>query len=189
MKNVFVQCWIFSLVPFTFLWMSNVMVTIESQMGFINFLYLEMMISINWSLQIDIKLLGTGFSRAHKTPLLHQRLQYLWQTIPSSLSFSRNNYLIKCEWWPLLVSMFIDLCSSSNGDKTLPPSPKLVSTLLVLPLVFFYFVFNVNFIIFKTSHLSIVVNFMKEMSFTFNVSNKLKIVKYNTMIIQKVPCF
>jgi hypothetical protein len=58
-----------------------------------------------------------------------------------------------------------------------------------LPLVFFYFVFNVNFIIFKTSHLSIVVNFMKEMSFTFNVSNKLKIVKYNTMIIQKVPCF
>jgi hypothetical protein len=29
---------------------------------------------------------------------------------------------------------------------------------------------------------------MKEMSFTLNVSNKLKIVNYDTMIIQNVPC-
>jgi hypothetical protein len=41
---------------------------------FINFLHLEIMISISWSLQINLKWLRTSFSKAHKTPFLHQKL-------------------------------------------------------------------------------------------------------------------
>jgi hypothetical protein len=40
----------------------------------------------------------------------------------------------------------------------------------------------------KTSHLSIVVNCLKVMTFTLNISNKLKTLIYDTMNIQKVLC-
>jgi hypothetical protein len=45
----------FLLCSIHILWMSKVMVIIESQMGFISFLYLEIMNFISWPLKIHIQ--------------------------------------------------------------------------------------------------------------------------------------
>ncbi len=86
----------------------------------------------------------------------------------------------------LLTSTFIDLCDSSNGNKTLPLSPKPIFMFLALLLVFFILS-------------SVLISLFQNFSFVHfhrflegdvphpNVSNKLKIVNYDTIFIQKVP--
>jgi len=88
-----------------------------------------------------------------------------------------------------LTSMFIDLFDSSNEDETLPSSLKNVSMPSALPLVYHVSILVIDFIIFKTSHLSIIVDCVNVISLALNVSNKLKTLNYDTMIIQKVLCF
>jgi len=58
-----------------------------------------------------------------------------------------------------------------------------------VPHVFSIFDHVANWTTSKTSHLSIVVNCLKVMTLTLNISNKLKTLIYNTMNIQKVLCF
>jgi hypothetical protein len=59
----------------------------------------------------------------------------------------------------------------------------------LVPHVFSIFDHVANLTTSKTSHLSIFVNCLKVMTFTLNISNKLKTLIYDTMNIQKVLCF
>jgi hypothetical protein len=88
-----------------------------------------------------------------------------------------------------LTSMFIDLFDSFNEDETLPSLLKNVSMPLALPLVYHVSILVIDFTISKTSHLSIIVDCLNVISFALNASNKLRILNYDTMIIQKVFCF
>jgi hypothetical protein len=69
----------------------------------------------------------------------------------------------------------------------LPPSSKLVSR---PPCATFFSIFDhvVNLTTSKTSHVSIVINCLKVMTLTLNISNKLKTLIYDIMNIQKVLC-
>lgn len=58
----------------------------------------------------------------------------------------------------------------------------------LVPHVFSIFDHVANLTTSKTSHLSIVINCLKVMTLTLNISNKLKTLIYDTMNIQKVLC-
>jgi hypothetical protein len=77
-----------------------------------------------------------------------------------------------------LTSTFINLFDSSNEDETLASLLKHVSMPLALPLVYHVSILVIDFIISKTSHLSIIV-----VSLALNASNKLRTLNYDTMVI------